>query len=73
MEENTKIKTRKEKEKILQEIISKLSISSIEQDIYILSLEVLEDDGFDDFYQKITQQIEFRDLNSIAPLSSTLM
>jgi hypothetical protein len=65
--------TRSEKEIFLKEIIKKLSISDIEKDIYIMSIEILEDFDFEEFYKKITSQIGARSPGSIAPLTSSLM
>lgn len=69
-------KTRKEKELFLKEVLQKLSISHVEMEIYILSLEVLEEEDLDIFFQKITQQfheISQENVSSIAPLTSNLL
>lgn len=70
--------SRKEKEKLLKEIIKNLRISTSEKDIYNLCIEVLDDTWFDEFFKKITKQIETnRDTivqhSTIAPLTSTLI
>jgi hypothetical protein len=68
------IKNRKEKEKLLIEIIEKLSISQTEKDIYTLSLGILEEPAFDEFFIKIMSQFQSTSVHtSITPLSSNLL
>ena len=64
--------SREEKNILLIEIIKKLNISQEEKDIYILSLEILDDDDFSIFYENITKQIH-ENTYSIAPLSLQLI
>jgi hypothetical protein len=64
--------SREEKNILLIEIIKKLNISQEEKDIYILSLEILDDDDFSIFYENITKQIH-ENIYSIAPLSLQLI
>ncbi|GAB0175269.1 MAG: hypothetical protein HHAS10_11480 [Candidatus Altimarinota bacterium] len=68
--------SRKEKELFLKEVIGKLSISETEKEIYSISLEILEDNDFMVFFEKIISQIENEanlGKNRIAPLTSTLL
>jgi hypothetical protein len=67
---------RKKKEKFLQEVIKNLRIEDEEKDIYFLSLEVLEEDEFNTFYEKIRVQIDTNDFTThsrIEPFSSKLL
>lgn len=68
--------SRKEKETFLKEVITKLSISETEKEIYSISLEILDDSDFSQFFEKILSQIPSEDnlnINTIAPLTSTLL
>ncbi len=67
--------SRKEKEVFLKEIIKKLSISETEKEIYIISLEILDDSDFLLFFDTITSQLPriSSKINTIAPLTSTLL
>lgn len=66
--------SRNHKEVLLKEIIRKLSITEWEKDLYILSLEVLDDTDFHEFYQKITSQFQIKTENTtIEPLSTNLI
>lgn len=49
--------SRKEKEIFLKEIIQKLSITQPEKDIYFICIEILEEDAFEIFFAKVTNQI----------------
>ena len=64
--------SREEKNTLLIEIIKKLNISWEEKDLYILSLEILDDTDFTSFYDNITKQIH-TNTYSIAPLSPQLI
>lgn len=67
--------SRSHKEALLKSIIKKLSISEWEKDLYILSLEVLDNTDFDIFYEKITVQFQTKTESntSIEPLSTVLI
>ncbi len=67
--------SRKEKEVFLKEIIKKLSISETEKEIYVISLEILDDPDFSIFFDRITSQLIVPNskINTIAPLTSTLL
>lgn len=68
--------SRKEKETFLKEIITKLSISETEKEIYTISLEILNDWDFLQFFEKIISQVPDESLqrkSTIAPLTSTLL
>lgn len=68
--------SRSDKEVTLIEIIRKLSISDSEKDLYILSLGILDDMDFDNFYQKITSQFYLKNNSlhtTIEPLTTTLI
>ena len=68
--------SRKEKEQFLKEVIKKLSISETEKELYLISLEILEEKDFNTFFDKIHSQLSSEDTtekNSIAPLSSNLL
>ena len=64
--------SREEKNTLLIEIIKKLNISREEKDLYILSLEILDESDFIVFYNNITEQIH-ENTYSIAPLSPQLI
>lgn len=64
--------SREEKSVILIEIIKKLNISREEKDLYILSIEILDEQDFSQFYENITKQIH-ENTYSIAPLSPQLI
>lgn len=49
--------SRKDKAFYLKEVIQKLRIEKEEKELYILSLEVLEDKEFEIFFRKIVSQI----------------
>lgn len=68
--------SRKEKETFLKEIITKLSISETEKEIYTISLEILEDRDFTKFFDGIVSQVSneaIQGKSTIAPLTSTLL
>lgn len=58
----------------MREIIQKLHISEPEKDIYIICIEVLEDDAFESFFHKISQQLEWdmKNLSQREPLELIL-
>jgi hypothetical protein len=67
---------RKEKEDFLKKIIKKLSISETEKELYTISLEILEERDFNNFFTTIVSQINEESegqKNTIAPLTSTLL
>jgi hypothetical protein len=64
--------SREEKNTLLIEIIKKLNISREEKDLYILSIEILDEQDFSKFYENITKQIH-ENTYSIAPLSPQLI
>jgi hypothetical protein len=72
---NLFISSRKEKERILSRIIQELRISDSEKEIYLLSMEILENTDFDIFYEKITGNLNLNseEKRSIEPLSTTLI
>ncbi len=51
------IKTRKDKELFLIKIFSKLDIDQNEKEIYLLSIEILDDWDFNNFFDKIYKQV----------------
>lgn len=53
-----KYKIRNNKEKIIRSLINWLNISSKEKDLYLSTLEFLDDNSFSEFYNKITQLVE---------------
>lgn len=68
--------SRKEKETFLKEVITKLSISQTEKEIYSISIEILEDKDFFIFFDNIVSQIPDENtpsIHTIAPLTSTLL
>lgn len=72
--------TRKQKYTFLSDILWKIQIDQNERDLYILALEILSDDEFEIFYNKIILQIENDDQfhtnihrKTIAPLSSNII
>lgn len=50
--------SRKEKTSILLEIIENLAISEEEKQLYIFSMEVLDGQNFDLFFEKIISEIQ---------------
>ena len=73
-------KTRKQKHSLLLEILSQIQIDSSERELYILSLEILDDTSFEEFFIKIYSQVYDdgkldSDLNkkTLAPLSSNIL
>lgn len=50
--------SRKEKEFFLKEIINKLNVIEPEKDIYILCIDILDDDEFEIFFIKILKHME---------------
>lgn len=69
-------RTREERTLFLGEVITKLKISDEEKEIYHLCLEVLDDAGFQSFYEKITSQLNSVDthhIRSIEPLTWQLL
>ena len=74
------LRTRKQKYTFLSEVLSKIQIDQNERDLYILSLELLSDEAFEDFYTKISGQIFTNGeldpelhKKTIAPLSSNII
>ena len=68
--------SRKEKETFLKEVIKKFSISETEKEIYSISIEILDENDFSVFFDKIVSQIPEDDnsrKSTIAPLTSTLL
>ena len=66
------ISTREQKKQVLSDIIKKLNISDEEKELYILSIGVLDDSDFQNFYDKILEQIE-KQPSSIIPFSTQLI
>ncbi len=65
--------SRQERTLVLQKIITKLNISQEEKDIYILSLDILDDKDFTIFFENIKNQIsESEEPYTIAPMGNTL-
>lgn len=71
------IETRNEKTETLKQIIDTLKIWSEEKDLYILSLEILNDHDFSIFFETIISQINLWNNNtkeySIEPLTSQII
>lgn len=72
--------SRKEKETFLIQILWKLNIEQNEREIYIISLEILDDTELDIFFQKIYLQVmdnhEIKneiEKKTIAPLSASII
>ena len=66
--------SRKDKEVLLIWIIKNLKISDLEKEMYILSLEVLDNEGFHSFFNTITSQLsEEKSNQTIEPLSWNLI
>ncbi len=49
--------SRDEKSFFLKEVIEKLEIQKEEKSLYFFSMEILDDDDFEKFFQKIVSQI----------------
>jgi len=64
--------SREEKNILLIEILQKLRISEEEKELYILSLSLLDEKDFLDFYENIQLQIS-TNTSSIAPFSTQLI
>lgn len=68
--------SRESKKNFLQEIIEKLSIQSEEKELYMLSLEVLEDSDFNTFFEQVHSQVSYNgeiiQKKKIAPFTTTL-
>jgi hypothetical protein len=64
--------SRQEKNLILSEIIKKLHISQEEKELYLLSIGILDDHEFQEFYTKIVNQVNGR-YSSIEPFSTQLI
>lgn len=64
--------SREEKNILLIEILQKLNISEEEKELYILSLSLLDEKDFLDFYENIQLQIS-TNTSSIAPFSTQLI
>ncbi len=72
--------SRKEKHKFLIDILSRIQIDENERELYILSLEILEENEFDTFYTKIYLQVtnngkihEEIEKRMIEPMSSNII
>ncbi len=69
--------TRGEKSETLKHVIGSLNISLEEKDLYILSLEILNDQDFIVFFNTIMSQIDIHKNNireySIEPLTSQII
>lgn len=59
--------SREEKTFILKEIIQNLKIQTEEKDLYFFSMELLDNDDFDRFFQKIIS--EFPPKNTVKIIS----
>lgn len=64
--------SRNEKTILLTEIIQKLNISTEEKELYILSLSLLDEKDFIEFYSTIHKQISTH-TSTIAPFSLQLI
>ncbi len=51
------ISSRKDKENLLTQILTKINIDQSERDLYIISLEILNEDEFNIFFEKIFTQV----------------
>ena len=74
------LSTRKDKEQFLKEILARLNIDTYEKEIYILSLEILNDSELSTFFEKILSQImedgKMKDeieKMTLAPLSANII
>ncbi len=73
-------KTQKEKKEFLIQILWKLHIEQNEREIYILSLDILSDEEFNIFFEKILSQVfqngeMYNDLErkKLEPLSANII
>lgn len=57
MDFQNQITSRSWKKKFLTEIISKLKVGEDEREMYLLCIEVLEEEDFEQFYRKIQSEI----------------
>lgn len=68
--------SRESKHTFLREVIEKLSIHTEEKELYFLSLEVLEEREFNNFFEQIYSQVtydgELVEKKKIAPFTTTL-
>ena len=71
------LKTRGEKSETLKRVIKSLNIWSEEKDLYIFSLDILNDTDFSIFFDRIMSQINIHKNNtreySIEPLTSQII
>ena len=71
------LETRGEKSETLKRVITSLNIWSEEKDLYILSLDILNDTDFSIFFERIMSQISIHKNNtreySIEPLTSQII
>lgn len=71
------LETRGEKSETLKQVIDSLSIGPEEKDLYILSLDILNDHDFSLFFSAIMSQISTHQNNtreySIEPLTSQII
>lgn len=72
------LNSRQEEKEILQKIIHSLNISQEEKEIYLISIDILDDVSFDSFFQKIIKQIDIKKLDTnqkynIEPFTSQII
>ena len=71
------LETRGEKSETLKRVITSLNIWNEEKDLYILSLDILNDADFSIFFDRIMSQISIHKNNtreySIEPLTSQII
>jgi hypothetical protein len=74
------ISSRKDKETFLITILEKLNIDENERDLYILSIEILDDNEFTIFFDRIVEQVTENwfvnneiERKKIAPFSTNIL
>lgn len=69
------LETRGEKSETLKRVITSLNIWNEEKDLYILSIDILNDNDFTIFFEKIMSQIHKNNIReySIEPLTSQII
>ena len=69
--------TRTEKSETLKQVIQSLHITQEEKDLYIISIDILDNHDFSVFFQSIMNQIESSDVTdkgfTIEPLTSQII
>ncbi len=69
--------TRAEKSETLKQVIQSLHITQEEKDLYIISIDILDNNDFSVFFQSIMNQIESNNVTNkgftIEPLTSQII